>query len=54
MTKCTIISGSNYTEVESKVNRFLYLNKNIQIIQIVNLSDVQYVAMAIFYKEPYM
>ncbi len=50
-TKCTIISGTNYPEVELKVNRFLLVNRGIQIIQIVNMSDAQYVAIAIFYRE---
>lgn len=49
--KCTIIFGSNYPEVELKINRFLSLNRSVQIMHVVNLSDVQYVAMAIFYKE---
>ena len=32
------------------VNRFLILNKIEKIIQIVSLSDDQYVAMAIYYE----
>lgn len=50
MTQCKIISGTSFSEVEKMVNRFLILNKIEKIIQIVSLSDDQYVAMAIYYE----
>lgn len=50
MIKCTIISGTSFSEVELKVNRFLSTSKVQKIIQIVNISDSQYVAMAIYYE----
>jgi hypothetical protein len=33
-----------------KVNRFLAINRVQKIIEVVNLSDEQYVAMAIYYE----
>lgn len=50
MIKCTIITGTSFQEVEMKVNRFLAINRVQKIIEIVNLSDEQYVAMAIYYE----
>jgi hypothetical protein len=50
MIQCKIISGTSFSEVEKMVNRFLILNKIEKIIQIVSLSDDQYVAMAIYYE----
>jgi hypothetical protein len=50
MIKCTIITGTSFQEVEMKVNRFLTINKVRKIVQAVNLSDSQYVAMAIYYE----
>jgi hypothetical protein len=38
------------SEVEMKVNRFLAINRVQKIIEVVNLSDEQYVAMAIYYE----
>ena len=49
MIKCTIITGTSFQEVEMKVNRFLAINRVQKIIEVVNLSDEQYVAMAIYY-----
>lgn len=51
MIECRIITGTSFPEVEVKVNRFLASNKVMKIIQIVNLSDSQYVAMAIYYEK---
>lgn len=50
MIKCSIITGTSYQEVEAKVNRFLLLNKIRKILKVINLSDGQYVAMAIYYE----
>lgn len=50
MIQCKIILGTSFSEVEKMVNRFLILNKIEKIIQIVSLSDDQYVAMAIYYE----
>lgn len=50
MIKCTIITGTSFQEVEMKVNRFLAINRVQKIIEVVNLSDEQYVAMAIYYE----
>ena len=50
MIKCTIITGTSFQEVEMKVNRFLAINRVQRIIEVVNLSDEQYVAMAIYYE----
>lgn len=50
MIRCKIISGVSFQEVENNVNRFLTLNRIEKIIQIVNLSDDQYISMAIFYE----
>ena len=50
MIKCIIISGTSFTEVEIKVNRVLAVNRIHKIVNIVNLSDDQYVAMAIYYE----
>ena len=50
MIKCTIITGTSFLEVEMKVNRFLAINRVQKIIEVVNLSDEQYVAMAIYYE----
>ena len=50
MSKCTIITGTSFQEVEMKVNRFLAINRVQKIIEVVNLSDEQYVAMAIYYE----
>lgn len=50
MIKCAIITGTSFSEVEMKVNRFLLLNKVQKLIKVVNLSDSQYVAMAIYYE----
>lgn len=50
MIQCKIISDTSFLEVEKRVNRFLQLNKIEKIIQIVNVSDEQYVAMAIYYE----
>ena len=50
MIKCTIITGTSFQEVEMKVNRFLAINRVQKIIEVVNLSDAQYVAMAIYYE----
>ena len=50
MIKCTIITGTSFQEVEMKVNRFLAINRVQKTIEVVNLSDEQYVAMAIYYE----
>ena len=50
MIKCTIITGTSFQEVEMKVNRFLAINRVQKIIEVVNQSDEQYVAMAIYYE----
>ena len=50
MIKCTIITGTSFQEVEMKVNRFLAINRVQKIIEVVNLSDEQYVAMATYYE----
>lgn len=50
MIQCKIIADSSFLEVEKTVNRFLQVNRIEKIIQIVNLSDEQYVAMAIYYE----
>ncbi|WP_443679339.1 hypothetical protein [Phocaeicola coprocola] len=50
MIQCKIIADSSFSEVEKMVNRFLQINKIEKIVQIVNLSDEQYVAMAIYYE----
>ena len=50
MIKCTIITGTSFQEVEMKVNRILAINRVQKIIEVVNLSDEQYVAMAIYYE----
>ena len=50
MIKCTIITGTSFQEVEMMVNRFLAINRVQKIIEVVNLSDEQYVAMAIYYE----
>ena len=50
MIKCTIITGTSFQEVEMKVNRFLAINRVQKINEVVNLSDEQYVAMAIYYE----
>ena len=50
MITCTIITGTSFQEVEMKVNRFLAINRVQKIIEVVNLSDEQYVAMAIYYE----
>ena len=50
MIKCAIITGTSFQEVEMKVNRFLILNRVKKMVQVVNLSDNQYVAMAIYYE----
>lgn len=50
MIQCKIIADSSFLEVENMVNRFLQINKIDKIIQVVNLSDEQYVAMAIYYE----
>ncbi len=50
MNKCKIIYGTNYSEVESIINRFLSFYRDIELIKIVNLSDENSIAMAIFYK----
>lgn len=50
MIQCKIIADSSFLEVEKIVNRFLQINKIDKIIQVVNLSDEQYVAMAIYYE----
>lgn len=52
MIQCKIISGTSFVEVEKLVNRFLLLSKVEKIIQIVDLSDDQYIAMAIYYEPP--
>lgn len=50
MIKFIIISGTNFTEVETKMNRFLVVNRISELIQVVNLSDEQYVAVGIYYR----
>ena len=50
MIKYTIITGTSFQEGEMKVNRFLAINRVQKIIEVVNLSDEQYVAMAIYYE----
>ena len=50
MIKCTIITGTSFQEVEMKVNRFLAIYRVKKIFEVVNLSDEQYVAMAIYYE----
>lgn len=50
MIKCIIISGTSFSEVEEKVNRFFQLNPSISLVKVVNLSDEQYVAMALYYQ----
>lgn len=50
MIKCIIISGTSFSETEAKVNRFLQINKITKLIKVVNLSDEEYVAMAIYYE----
>lgn len=49
MIKCVIITGTSFQEVEMKVNRFLANNRIQNIAKVVNLSDEQYIAMAIYY-----
>ncbi|CCZ38111.1 uncharacterized protein BN707_01963 [Bacteroides fragilis CAG:558] len=50
MIKCVIITGTSFQEVEIKVNRFLMINRIQKIVKVVNLSDEQYIAMAIYYE----
>ena len=50
MIKCVIITGTSFQEVEIKVNRFLMINRIQKIVKGVNLSDEQYIAMAIYYE----
>ena len=50
MIKCIIITGTSFQEVEIKVNRFLTINRIHTIIKVVNLSDEQHIAMAIYYE----
>ena len=51
MIKCKIISGTSFAEVETMVNRFLFQNRIRTVVKIVNLSDSQYIAMAIYYED---
>ena len=52
MIQCKIISGTSFIEVGKMVNRFLLLNRIEKIIQVVDMSDDQYIAMAIYYECP--
>mgnify|MGYP003255022251 CR=1 FL=1 len=45
MIQCKIISGTSFAEVEKMVNRFLLLNRIEKIVQIVSLSDDQYLSL---------
>lgn len=50
MIQCKIITGTSFLDVEKMVNRFLLLNRIEKIVQIVSLSDEQYISMAIYYE----